>query len=281
MIKEETFNLEKRFEGKIALITGAGSGIGRGVALRFATEGASVAIADINTEGIKDTASEVAKIGRKALELRVDVSNIESIQAMVAATVKEFGKIDVFVNAAGIVQSCDLLETTEESWDRIIDINQKGTAFSNQIVAKAMIANVPERVKKAGRADACYGKIINFSSIAGRRGRAFQLHYAASKAAIINITQSYALRLAEYGINVNAISPSVVETPMWNKSITGKAKTLGVSVDAATEEMIRKIPLLRVGTVDDISAAVAFLCSPDANFITGQTLNVDGGFEMN
>ncbi len=273
--------MEKRFEGKVALITGAGSGIGRGVARRFAAEGAKIALADINPAGVAETAADVRKAGSSALELKVDVSSLASIQAMADAVVAEYGRIDFLVHAAGIVQSCDFLEVTEESWDRIIDINQKGTAFVDQIVGRAMTANVPEDVKKAGRAPRSFGKIVNFSSIAGRRGRSFQLHYAASKAAVISITQTAALRLAPFGINVNAISPSVVETPMWNKSITEKAATLGVGVDQATAEMVAKIPLLRVGTLEDIAGAAAFLCSADSDFITGQTLNVDGGFEMN
>lgn len=273
--------MEKRFAGKSVLVTGAGSGIGRGIALRFAKEGAFLSLADINPAGVEETAAQVrAAGGAEPLLLTVDVSNIASIQAMADAVVARFGRIDCFVNSAGIVQSRDFLEVDEASWDRIIDINQKGTAFSDQIVARAMAAQVPDAVKQAGRADKCYGKIVNFSSIAGRRGRSFQVHYAASKAAVISITQTAALRLAPLGINVNAVSPSVVVTPMWNKSITEKAATLGVDVDAATEEMVKKIPLLRVGTTEDIAGAVSFLCSSDADFITGQTINVDGGFEM-
>ena len=143
-----------------------------------------------------------------------------------------------------------------------------------------MVKQVPEDVKRAGRSDQSYGKIVSFSSISGRRGREYALAYAASKAAVISITQSAALAFAPYGINVNAISPSVVVTPMWEQNNREKEQAFGIDARKASEEFISRIPLKRPGTVEDMAAAVAFLCSPDSDYITGQTLNVDGGFEM-
>ena len=143
-----------------------------------------------------------------------------------------------------------------------------------------MVRQVPEAVRKAGLADRSYGKIVNFTSISGRRGREYQLAYAASKAAVISITQSAALAFAPMGINVNAIAPSVVMTPMWEQNNREKEQAFGVDARKASEEFVSRIPLKRPGTVEDMAGAVAFLCSADSDYITGQTLNVDGGYEM-
>ncbi|MDR1626050.1 MAG: glucose 1-dehydrogenase [Spirochaetia bacterium] len=272
--------MEKRFEGKIALVTGAGSGIGKGVALRLAREGAHIAVADINQAGVDAVAKEAAGFGVKTLALKLDISKIAEIPAVVENVVKEFGRIDIFVNTAGVVQSNNFTEVSEEIWDRVIDINQKGTAFVNQAVGAQMIRQVPETVKAAGRADKSHGKIVNFTSISGRRGREYQLAYSASKAAVISITQSAANAFAPYNINVNAIAPSVVETPMWDQNNRDKEKAFGISAKKANDDFIARIPLKRPGTAEDMAGAVAFLCSKDADYITGQTLNVDGGFEM-
>ena len=272
--------MEKRFIGKIALVTGAGSGIGRGVALRLGMEGATVVVADINQAGVDQTAKDIAGLGVKSLALKLDISKIEEIKALVKKVAGEFGRIDIFVNTAGVVQSHNFTGVSEEVWDRVIGINQKGTAFINQIVGAQMITQVPEDVKAAGRAQKSYGKIVNFASVSGRRGREYQLAYAASKAAVISITQSAALAFARYNINVNAIAPSVVETPMWDQNNRDKEKAFGIDAKKASDEFISRIPLKRSGTAEDMAAAAAFLCSADADYITGQTLNVCGGFEM-
>ncbi len=268
----------KRHENKVALVFGAASGIGKGVALRFAREGAKLVVSDVNEAQLSTVAQECSAIARDVVYIACDISLTEDIRKVTAFAVESFGRIDIMVNAAGIVQSRDLLEVEESDWDRIIAINQKGTAFACQIVGKQMVEQV--KSLKGDRPNST-GKIVNFSSIAGRRGREFQLHYAASKAAIISITQSTAYALARYGINVNAVSPSVVKTPMWDRHIEQKAAAYGITIDEATAEMVEKIPLRRIGTAEDLSAAVSFLCSSEADFITGQTLNVDGGFEMN
>ena len=143
-----------------------------------------------------------------------------------------------------------------------------------------MIKQVPDEVKKAARANRSYGKIVNFSSISGRRGRALQIAYAASKAAIISVTQSAAMAFKTYNINVNAISPSVVATLMWEQIDKDYSRILGTMAGQSMEDFIERIPLRRAGSPEDMAAAVAFLCSSDSDYITGQTLNVDGGFEM-
>ena len=273
--------MEQRFIGKIALVTGGATGIGKGVAVRLAQEGAHIVIADINIETAKKTAQEIEALGRRAIPYQINLANIDEIQPLVEKCDSEFGQIDILVNCAGICQSKPLLEVTEDDWDRIININQKATAFMIQKVAAQMIKQIHGEVKATGKADRCYGKIVNFTSISGRHGRALQVHYAASKAAIISITQSTALALAPYNINVNAVSPSVVLTGMWEKNAEEKAHLFSVDTEKETREFIAKIPLNRPGSVEDMANTVAFLCSQDADYITGQTINVDGGFEMN
>ncbi len=272
--------MANRLEGRIAIVIGAGSGIGHGVARRLATEGASVVVADVNLEGISATADEIGKAGGRALAVKVDVSRPADTRMLVAKAVEEFGRLDLFVNSAGVVQSKQYLDVTEADWDRVININQKGAAFAIQAAAGQMIKQVPDSVRKAGFSDRSYGKIVTFSSISGRRGREYQLAYAASKAAVISITQSAALAFAPFGINVNAIAPSVVETPMWDQNNREKEAAFGIDARKASQEFIGRIPLRRPGTVEDMAGAVVFFCSADADYVTGQTLNVDGGYEM-
>ena len=270
--------MSQRFLGRYAVVTGAAQGIGKACAIRLASEGANIAIVDLDAEHAKETADEIQRLGVKAIGFGADVSQLSSIQAVVGAISNRFGRIDILINCAGVVQNKPFLEVTEDDWDRIIDVNQKGTTFFTQAVAKIMIGGIPEdEVEYSGK---CNGKIVNFSSISGRRGRELHVHYAASKAAIINITQSSALAFAPHGINVNAVSPSVVMTAMWEQNDKEKSAILGIAAGEASKGFIERIPLKRPGTAEDMAAAVAFLCSIDADYITGQTLNVDGGFEM-
>jgi NAD(P)-dependent dehydrogenase (short-subunit alcohol dehydrogenase family) len=267
-----------RFSDRCAIVTGGGQGIGKGCAMRLASEGARVAVVDIDIEAASSAAGEIEAAGGESRAYRVDVSSVDSIVSLVDSVHTDFGRIDILVNSAGIVRNQPFLEVSEEEWDRIISVNQKGTTFCIQAVAKAMVAGIPDDESEySGR---CHGKIVNFSSISGRRGRSLHVHYAASKAAIISITQSAALALAPYGINVNAVSPSVVMTKMWEQNDREKARILGLPEGEASKGFIERIPLRRAGTVADMAGAVAFLCSSDADYVTGQTLNVDGGFEM-
>jgi meso-butanediol dehydrogenase/(S,S)-butanediol dehydrogenase/diacetyl reductase len=273
--------MERRLQGRVAIVTGAGSGIGAGIALRLAREGAAVVVADINADAAAGMARQIAALGVPSLAAVLDIAKPNETKALVDRTASELGPIGILVNCAGVVQNKPFLEVTEADWDRIIDVNQKGTAFAIQAVAAHMVARVPDEVKKAGRADRSYGKILSITSISGRRGRDYQLAYAASKAAIISITQSSALAFARFGINVNAIAPSVVVTPLWEQCNREKEAAFGIDARKVHEDFVARIPLQRAGTVEDVAAAAAFLCSADADYITGQTLNVDGGFEMN
>lgn len=271
----------KRFADKGAVVTGGGSGIGKAAALRLAREGAAVLVADIQEDKAKEAADEIKKEGGQAEACRVDLMDLADIDRMFDAAAKLWGRLDIVVNSAGLVKSQPFLEVTEADYDRIVDVNMKGTAFCIQKAGARMLAQIPPERRALAVADRCNGKIVNLSSISGRRGRAYQLQYAAAKAAVISLTQSAALAFAQYGINVNAICPSVVKTPMWEQNIADKAKSFGVDALKESEEFIAKIPMRRAGTSEEMAAAIAFLCSSDADYVTGQTLNVDGGFEMN
>lgn len=267
-----------RFLDRVAVVTGGARGIGRGCAERLAAEGSAVAVIDVDLDEASATADAIASTGARAASWRADIARVDEIDRMVSEVISVFGRIDILVNCAGIVRNEPFLEVTEATWDRIIDVNQRGTTFCMQRVARAMIDAIP--ADEPEYSGTCHGKIVNFSSISGRRGRELHVHYAASKAAIISITQSAALALAPYGINVNAVSPSVVMTRMWEQNDREKAELLGIPPGEASKGFIDRIPLRRAGTVEEMAGAVAFLCSPDADYITGQTINVDGGFEM-
>jgi D-sorbitol dehydrogenase (acceptor) len=211
----------------------------------------------------------------------LDISRPADIRTAVAGIVAAWGRIDILVNNAGVNLTNPFVGTTEEEWDRVIDVNQKGTFFCTQIVGEQMIRQIPEAYREGGRVpEGCRGWIVNMSSISGRRGRPLGAAYAASKAAIISITQSAALFFAPYNIHVNAISPSVIPTPMWVEIDRERGRYSGLKPGEAMKSFVESIPLKRAGKPEEIAAVAAFLCSPDAEYITGQTINVDGGFEM-
>ena len=294
--------MEQRFTGKVAIVTGAGQGIGKGVSMRLAREGATVVIADYNATTAGETAAAIQLAGGQAMPYAVNIADVAAVQAMVDDVVAAYGRIDILVNNAGVVQTKPMMDLSEADWDRVIDVNQRGTFFCLQAVAQQMVRQLPDEVRSgAALADVLtnqlsrpgdqetgepvlagsYGKIVNFSSIAGRHGRALSTPYAASKAAIISITQSAALALAPYRINVNAVCPGIVPTPMWTKIDQDRAELFGAKEGQAMDAFIQQVPLKRAATAADLGGVVAFLCSTDADYITGQAINVDGGYEMN
>lgn len=272
--------IPNRHTGKVAIVTGAGQGIGLGVALRLAQEGAHVVIAEYNRDNAHKAAEACSKFTR-ALAYPIDIGDTDQIVQMVRDVVAEFGRIDQLVNNAGVLETLPLFDLTPEKWDWLQRVNQRGLFFCLQAVAKQMVAQVPDAVKAAGKADHSYGKIVNFSSIAGRSGRPYAAHYSAAKWATISITQSAAGYLAPYNINVNAVCPGVVPTPMWDEIDRVQAERFGLERGGWIQKTIDGVPLKRAATPGDLAAAVSFLLSDDADYITGQTLNVDGGVEMN
>ena len=250
---------------KIALVTGAGQGIGKACALTIATQGADVAVVDINGQTAEQTASEVIALGRKGLALQADVGDVSAIDRMVRQTLDTFGRIDMLVNNAGVTRRAYIMDLTEEDWDRIHRVNAKGVFFCLQRVAREMI---PRRE----------GRIVNIASIAGKGYEGTSnAAYAASKGAVISLTKTAAQQLARHNINVNAVCPGVTNTALSQASLEIRAQQEGVSVEEIQRQRAETIPLRRANEPEDIAAMVAFLGSAGARNITGQSFNVDGG----
>jgi NAD(P)-dependent dehydrogenase (short-subunit alcohol dehydrogenase family) len=251
-----------RLKDKVAVVTGGARGIGRAICERYAAEGARVVVADLLAA---DAAATAAAIGNQASAVAVDVSRLDSIEAMGKAVMDTVGAPDILVNGAAIFGMAPLAEITEEDFDRQFGINVRGLLFTTQVIAAQMIA-----AKKRG-------KIINFSSQAGRRGEANVAIYCATKAAVISITQSCALELIKSGINVNAIAPGVIDTPMWDTVDALFAKYEHRPIGEKKRLVGEAVPFGRMGVPEDITGAAVFLASSDADYIVAQTLNVDGG----
>lgn len=251
-----------RLDGKTAMITGAARGIGLAFAQAYVREGARVAIADIDIDRARRAAAE---IGDDALAIEMDVTQQGSIEEAVAAVVSAFGQIDILVNNAAIFTAAPIVEIERGEFDRVFDINVKGTLFTLQAVARHMIA-------RGGG-----GKIINMASQAGRRGEPLVAVYCASKAAIISLTQSAGLNLIEHGINVNAISPGVVDGEHWDGVDAFFAKYENKAPGQKKREVGAAVPYGRMGRAEDLTGMAVFLASDEADYVVAQTYNVDGG----
>ena len=243
-----------QIEGKVAFVTGASRGIGRAIALTLAEAGADVAVNYAgNAAAAEEVAAEIRKMGRRALILQGDVSQTEAAASMLDAVVAEFGRCDILVNNAGITRDGLLMRMKEEDWDAVLNTNLKGVFNCTKAALKYMMKQ---------RA----GKIVNIASVVGIMGNAGQANYAAAKAGCIGFTKSVAKEVASRGITVNAVAPGLIATDMTS-----------ILPEKVIEEMAAGIPLKRAGQPVDVAKAVLFLVSDDAAYITGQTLNVDGG----
>jgi 3-oxoacyl-[acyl-carrier protein] reductase len=244
-----------KLDSKIAIITGAGRGIGRSIAIRFGREGASIMAADLDATSAEATANEIVAFGGKARSKAVDVGVQAEVQELVASTIDAWGRVDVLVNVAGVGLTKLFINTTLEQWDKVLRVNLTGTFLCSQTVARVML--------EQGR-----GKIINIASLSGQRGGTGRAAYGASKAGVTMLTKVMAVELAQYGITVNEIAPGPVNTEMT-----------AITHDEATRrEYHRLIPMRRYAEREEIADAAAFLASSEADFINGHTINVDGGF---
>ena len=246
-----------RLENKVAIITGSSKGIGMAIAKAFAKEGASVVINGRKIEDTRSVADDIISSGGKAIAVAGDISKREDMKTLIDKTIAAFGKLDILVNNAGIALIEPFVELKEENWDRIVSVNLKGTYICSQEATKQMIR------QNSG------GRIINISSIAGTIGFAGTAHYSATKAGIIGLTKVMAVELADYGINVNAIGPGVIDTDM----------TKGILDDARYKtQFLQKIPVGRIGKPEDIAPMAVYLASDESSYVTGETFYVDGGW---
>jgi NAD(P)-dependent dehydrogenase (short-subunit alcohol dehydrogenase family) len=267
-----------RLRDQVAVVTGGGGGLGEGICLCLAREGAHVVVSDVKLALAEKVANKVKATGRKALALKTDVRVASECQELVDRSLKEMGRIDIFVCGAGVgglvfrgdSEAPLILENiSEEEWDLTIDVNLKGVFLCSRAIAPYFKGQQK-------------GKIINLSSVAGRKGVDFIPHYSASKAGVIVLTQAIALQLAPYHVNVNTICPGVIWTPMWETGAKVFSKTIppfkGMTPEQVFEAMVQSMtPLRRPQTPEDIGNAVVFLASEEAREITGQAINVDGG----
>lgn len=256
-----------RLDAQVALVTGGGRGIGRAMSLRLAQEGAHVVVADIDTRLAEDTASQVSATGRKSLALQVDVSRRADIERMVQRSVATMGRIDILMNNAGVLRVQEVMDITEADWDFVCNVNLKGAFFVLQAVARQMIA-------QGG------GKIVNTASISGKQPEPQFLHYGVSKAGVISMTRSAAVALGPHHINVNAVCPGTTVTEMSMMAMHGRAERDNVSVEEMIQRRVALLPTGRRNQPEDIAAMAVFLASADADNITGQAFNVDGGSVM-
>jgi D-sorbitol dehydrogenase (acceptor) len=252
-----------KLQDKVAIITGAASGIGEAVAKRYLDEGAKVVVVDVKDEG--ELAQRYTATADRVLALRADVTKREDIQRIADSTVERFGGIDILLNNAALFDMRPILDESWDVYDRLYAVNVKGMFFLMQAVALRMV--------EQGRG----GKIINMSSQAGRRGEALVSHYCATKAAVISLTQSLGLELIKSCINVNGIAPGVVDTPMWDQVDALFAKYENRPLGEKKRLVGEAVPFGRMGLPDDHAGAAVFLASDDAAYVVAQTLNVDGG----
>lgn len=251
--------MSARFDGQVAIVTGAASGIGKATALRLAAEGAAVVVGDVNDEGAQRVEAEIRRGGGRALAHAVDVTDAGAVKAMMARAAGELGKVDILVSNAGWDRAGPFIETDENLWDRIIAINYRG----HLATCHAVIPHMREH----GR-----GRIVTVASDAGRVGSSGEVVYSGAKGAVIAFTKGLAREVARYGISVNCVAPGLVDTPLLAGIAAGNENLIAA--------IVKTIPMRRTGKPEEIAAAICFFASPEASYITGQTLSVNGGLTM-
>ena len=259
--------MDLRLEGKVAIVTGGGRGIGAAIVEGFAKEGANAVIADIGIDVAQELAKKIGRDRVKVLAVRTDVTKKSDVDNLVSTTLEEFGKIDILVNNAGVARDIMFVDIEEEDWDLVNDVNAKGVYLVTRAVVPHMIA-------------ARYGKIINISSRSGKEGQIGLSHYAASKFAVIGLTQALAKELGEYDINVNAVCPGILRTSMWEGLLDARSKRQGLPREQLFDGWIEQIPLKRPQKPEDIANVVLFLSSEVSRNMTGEAINVNGGLRM-
>jgi meso-butanediol dehydrogenase/(S,S)-butanediol dehydrogenase/diacetyl reductase len=258
--------MELGLKDKVVIVTGGARGLGAAISSGFVEEGANVIIGDTSVDLAEELAAKM-KGGAKIAVVRTDVIRKSDAEELAARVMNEFGKIDILVNNAGIVQEKLFVDIEEDDWDRVNHVNAKGVYLVTKAVVPHMIA-------------AKYGKIVNISSRSGKEGQIGLSHYAASKFAVIGLTQALAKELAEYNINVNAVCPGIIRTAMWEKLLDARAKRQGLPREQLFEGWVKQIPLGRPQEPEDIAKVVVFLSSEVARNITGEAVNVNGGLRM-
>jgi meso-butanediol dehydrogenase/(S,S)-butanediol dehydrogenase/diacetyl reductase len=259
---------EGQLSGKVAIVTGAAQGIGRAIARQLARDGASVVVADLNREGADAVAAEIAGAGGAAAARWVDVADEPSQRALVSEAVGRFGRLDVMVANAGIIQVRPLLEMAVEDWDRMFAVNVRGVFLSFQAAARHMVAQ--------GQG----GRLLATASIAAKAGSPYQSHYQASKSALVGLVRSAAWELGPNGITVNCYCPGIVDTDMWRYIDRERGRLMGREPGELFKEMATRSPLGRTEVPEDVAPLVSFMASEGSRFITGQAINVCGGVVM-
>jgi NAD(P)-dependent dehydrogenase (short-subunit alcohol dehydrogenase family) len=257
----------REFEGRVTLVTGAGSGIGRVVAREFARSGAQVIVTDVSLEGAEETAEVIGRLGVEAVVRRMDVTSDADVVATVAELSATVGPITLLINCAGVSTMAPFLDLTEQDWDLNMDVNAKGVFLVTREVVRSMVA----------RREGC---VVSIASAAGKEGTSLLAHYSASKWAVLGLTQSVAREVARFGVRVNAVCPGCVRTPMQDREVIWEGALRGMDPEEVRQNYIDHTPLGRLCEPEDVADVIHFLCSDKARFMTGQAVNVTGGIVL-
>jgi NAD(P)-dependent dehydrogenase (short-subunit alcohol dehydrogenase family) len=260
-----------RFDGKIAFVTGAGSGIGHSIAVRLSSEGARVIVTDINIDWAERTTAEIKRSGATGKSFKLDVSNSKEVSDVIEKAWDAFGRIDLLINNAGVSTMNHLVDLTEHDWDYNMDVNAKSVFLVTVAALNKMVKHDYGSEKP---------KIVNVASMAAKIPGTLLCHYTASKFAVLGFTKAAAAELAPLRINVNCVCPGYVQTSMQERELVWEAKLRGITPEEVKQGYLTQVPLGRLCTPEDVATIVAFLCSHDADYMTGQALNVTGGQAM-